>query len=246
MESPKRGLFLMTELGREISALPLHDAADRLEELDRAVRARRRQTASVARSDAAEPDAPSEDTEEPDEWRQALLARLHRMSPTGFELFVLYPLRTFDFELKHVGGSEDLGLDGIGTAPLSPVLSATVAVQVKRYEPSKAIGRDIVALFQRDAAAAGAERAIMVTLGRYTASTLRASQVTTPSVDLIDGDRICDLVREQETGIRIVPQVVSEWFDRLRLTGLPTLRAEHVPMRTSARMCLCSIQTTCK
>lgn len=79
------------------------------------------------------------------------------MSPTGFEFFVLYLLRTFDLELEHVWGSGDLGLDGIGTAPLSPVLSATVAVQVKRYEPSKAIGRDIVALFQRDAAAAGAE-----------------------------------------------------------------------------------------
>lgn len=212
LESPKRGLFLMTDLGREILAMAPADAAARLQALDSDVRGRRRQkTRTEEPIDDAE--APLDD-EEPMAWRQALLERLHAMSPTGFELFVLYLLRTYDLELEHVGGSGDLGLDGIGTAPISPVLSATVAVQVKRYDPTKAIGRDTVALFQRDAAAAGAERAIMVTLSRYTPSARKASQVTTPTVDLIDGEQLCDLVRDQEVGIRVVPEVMTDWFDR--------------------------------
>lgn len=64
---------------------------------------------------------------------QVLLSRLHRLSPTGFEEFVLFLLRQYGLELRRVGGSGDEGIDGIGIAPLSPVLSSRVAVQVKRY-----------------------------------------------------------------------------------------------------------------
>ena len=147
------------------------------------------------------------------------------MSPTAFEHFVLYLLRSFDLELEHTGGSGDEGIDGIGVAPISPVLSAKVAVQVKRYNPSSpaGIGRQEVALFQRDAEVAGAERAIMVTLGRFTRAAQKAAQVKTPMVDLIDGERLCDLVDdlvgEQDVGVRIVRQVVPEFFDRFDSAG---------------------------
>jgi hypothetical protein len=33
-------------------------------------------------------------------------------------------------------------------------------------------------------------------------------------VDRINGDKLCDLVRYQEVGQRIVPQVDEKWFDR--------------------------------
>ena len=89
-----------------------------------------------------------------------------------------------------------------------------MAVQAKRYDPTSAIGRDVVALFQRDAAAAGAERAVLVTLGRYTEAARQASTATTPTVDLIDGQKLCELMRDNEIGIRIVPQVQEVWFDR--------------------------------
>ena len=170
-------------------------------------------TAVPSDDDAEEAQTPTDD-EEPEEWKQALLTRLHRLSPEGFERFVLYLLRNYDLELRHVGQSGDRGIDGIGTAPMSPVLSATVAVQVKRHDPSKNLGRDVVALFQRDAAAAGAERAILVTLGGYTAAARDASQVTTPTVDLINGDRLCDLALDKQIGVQKVPQVNPQWFDR--------------------------------
>jgi restriction system protein len=113
-----------------------------------------------------------------------------------------------------VGGPRDEGIDGIGLAPISDVLSSRVAVQAKKREPGTAIGRDAVALFQRDASAAGAERAIFVTSGRYTEAARRAATAATPNVDLIDGERLCELVLKQKIGIRIVPQVVDDWFDR--------------------------------
>ena len=117
-------------------------------------------------------------------------------------------------ELTRVGGVGDEGIDGIGLAPISAVLSSRVAVQAKRYDPTATVGREIVALFQRDATAAGAERAVLVTLARFPPAARKAATVTTPTVDLIDGDKLCDLVRDQHIGLRIVTQFDKDWFDR--------------------------------
>ena len=152
---------------------------------------------------------------EPERWQDALLARLHQLSPDAFEDFVLYLLRLYGLQLEKVGGSGDEGIDGIGTAPISPVLSSRVAVQVKRYDPNgKSVGRETVALFQRDAQTKGAERAILVTLGKFSEPARRAAIVTSPTVDLIDGERLADLVKEQRLGVRSVTRVESAWFDR--------------------------------
>jgi restriction system protein len=119
--------------------------------------------------------------------------------------------------LDWTGGTGDEGLDGLGTAPISDVLSSTVAVQCKRYDPTSStstVSRDAVALFQRDAAAKGAERAVMVTLGRFSGPAQNAARATTPTVDLIDGDRLCDLALEKEIGARLTVQVDDDWFER--------------------------------
>lgn len=219
LESPKRGLFLLTPLGREILALPVAEARERLAQLDADVRGRRR-AAGVGddtAADTGEGEAPVEEDDKPSigpSWKEQLLARLHRLSPEGFEEFSLALLRAYGLQLQRTGGSGDQGIDGIGTAPLSPVLSATVAVQAKRWDPTRTVPRDVVALFQRDAAAAGAERAVMVTLARYSEPAKRAATSTTPTVDLIDGDRLCDLTRDAELGVRPVPTVDEAWFDR--------------------------------
>jgi len=211
LESPHRGLYVLTSLGKEILNLPKAAAQGKIRELDKAVKAARAQNRQpIAESEAAAEDDLGEDSS----WRDLLLERLHRLTPDGFEEFVLYLLRTFGLELTRVGGSGDEGIDGIGTAPLSPVLSSRVAIQAKRYDPTKSIGREPVALFQRDASAAGAERAILVTLARFTEAARKAATIATPTVDLIDGETLCDLVRQQEVGIRIAPQVIEEWFDR--------------------------------
>lgn len=113
-----------------------------------------------------------------------------------------------------MGGTGDEGVDAIGTAPLSPVLSSRVAVQVKRYAPDgKPIGREPVALFQRDAQTKGAERAILVTLSRFTEAARKAATMTTPTVDLINGDRLADLIRQDgESGVQVEPTVDVQWF----------------------------------
>jgi restriction system protein len=62
--------------------------------------------------------------------------------------------------------------------------------------------------------ASGAERAVLVTLARLPPAARKAATATTPTVDLIDGDKLCDLVRDQQIGLRIVAEVDEGWFDR--------------------------------
>jgi restriction system protein len=222
LDSPQRGLFVLTNLGKSILSLPEEQGQVRLAQLDRDVRAARRRREPTEgggngpdkdeRSISA--DAADESAEEDDAWKEALLARLHRLSPTGFEEFTLYLLRTYGLELTRMGGVGDEGIDGIGLAPISAILSSRVAVQAKRYDPAATISRDTVALFQRDAAAAGAERAVLVTLARFSPAARKAATVTTPTVDLIDGDKLCELISDQKIGLRIVLQVNEGWFDR--------------------------------
>jgi restriction system protein len=224
LESPKRSLYLLTAFGKEILALPEDEARQRLREMDRKVRSERskkkRREATTVPFDAETggvEDVDDEVIEElADDWKTVLLRRLHQLTPEGFEEFVLYLLRSYGLELTRVGGSGDEGLDGIGLAPISDVLSSRVAVQAKRHDPfgSSRIGREVVALFQRDAAAAGAERAVLVTLGTFSGPARKAAIIARPTVDLIDGNRVCELVEAQGVGIRSIIQVKESWFDR--------------------------------
>lgn len=224
LESPARKLYLITVVGHEIVALPDDEARARLVALDRLVRTarvkRKKAVAPAEADDSLSAQAPLDDIEididddDSSTWNEIMLGRLHGLTPAGFEEFVMYTLRLFGLELTRRGGSGDEGIDGIGTAPLSDVLSATVAVQVKRYDPTSTVGRETVALFQRDASAVGAERAILVTLGRFSAPARKAASSATPHVDLIDGTRLCELILAKEIGVKLTPVVDVGWFDR--------------------------------
>lgn len=229
LQQPSQGMYLSTNLGEELLAMPEISALEKIRELDREYsrQQRQRKASNIAEAQDVQvaDDEPSaevlaETNAEDDgsfaDWESQLLQRLHRLSPEGFEKFVLYLLRRYGLELTHIGGSADEGIDGIGTAPLSPVLSSRVAVQVKRYAPTgKPIGRETVALFQRDAQTKGAERAILVTLSRFTDAARKAATSSTPTVDLISGERLAELIRDDGgSGVSLQPTVNESWFDK--------------------------------
>ncbi len=212
-ESPRRSLFLLTETGAAIAEMADGEAAAALLELDNTVRKNRRAKKPTASTiDTDEPD--QDDSEDDERWKDQVLQTLHALSPDAFERFCLYLLRSFGMELKRVGGPNDEGIDGIGTAPLTDVLTTTVAVQAKRYEPSKTVGRETVALFQSDAVAAGAEHGVLITTARFSKPARNAALGRTPTIDLIDGDRLAELCDKQSVGVSRQPVVDAHWFGR--------------------------------
>lgn len=227
LEQPGQGMYLLTDKGEELLELPEVNAFDKVQDLDREISRAQRQRkklekeAKTTDSDVeddisdAEIREDSDDEEMDRDWKSQLLERLHQLSPDGFEKFVIYLLRRQGLHLQQTGGSGDEGVDAIGTAPISSVLSSRVAVQVKRYAPDKPIGRDTVALFQRDAHTKGAERAIIVTLSRFTEPARKAATASVPTVDLISGDRLAELIRaDGESGVKLRPTVDLRWFDK--------------------------------
>lgn len=53
-----------------------------------------------------------------------------------------------------------------------------------------------------------------MTLGKFSEPARKAAIASTPTVDLIDGKRLSDLILEQELGVRLSPHVNEAWFDR--------------------------------
>lgn len=227
LEQPGQGMYLLTDKGEELLELPEVNACDKVQDLDREISRAQRQrkklekeaktTDSEVEDDISDAEIreDSDDEEMDRDWKSQLLERLHQLSPDGFEKFVIYLLRRQGLHLQQTGGSGDEGVDAIGTAPISSVLSSRVAVQVKRYAPDKPIGRETVALFQHDAQNKGAERAIIVTLSRFTEPARKAATASTPTVDLISGDRLAELIRaDGESGVKLRPTVDLRWFDK--------------------------------
>tara|TARA_B100000902_G_C27168842_1_gene842685 strand:- start:127 stop:1014 length:888 start_codon:yes stop_codon:yes gene_type:complete len=216
LDNPDRGFYTLTSYGSDLLTLESEEATALVRDANK----ERKKTLNQQKKEEGltedDPDESlDEEFEQEQEWRSDFLKRLHELDPYDFEQFCLQLLRAYGLILEPTGKSGDEGIDGLGTAPLSPVLSTTVAVQCKRYDPSKSsISRDQVALFQRDAAAKGAERAVMVTLGRYSKPAQKAATTTTPTVDLIDGEKVCDLAIEKGIGLKKTPQVDENWFKK--------------------------------
>ncbi|WP_246394812.1 restriction endonuclease [Corynebacterium anserum] len=69
----------------------------------------------------------------------------------GFEKSIIHLLPRQGLQLQHTGGSGDEDVDAIGTAPLSPVLSSRVAVQIERSSRGQTHWQRDLGLYQRNA-----------------------------------------------------------------------------------------------
>jgi restriction system protein len=150
-------------------------------------------------------------------WKEQLLAVLIAMRPEAFERLAKRLLREADFDSVTVTGqSGDGGIDGLGVYRLG-LVSFPVFFQCKRYRGS--VGSAAVRDF-RGAMAGRGDKGLLITTGTFTADAKKeATRDGAPPVDLIDGDRLCDLLKKYELGvhtqIRTVEDVsvLSSFFD---------------------------------
>ena len=96
------------------------------------------------------------------------------------------------------GKSGDGGIDGIGVYRVS-LLSFPVFFQCKRYVGS--VGSGAVRDF-RGAMSGRGDKGLLITTGTFTSEAKREStRDGAPPVDLIDGDQLCDLLKQYELGV---------------------------------------------
>jgi restriction system protein len=142
------------------------------------------------------------------DWKDELLDHLMEMSPGSFERLAQRLLREAGFISATVTGrSGDGGIDGLGVYRLS-LVSFPVFYQCKRYRGS--VGAGAVRDF-RGAMAGRGDKGLLITTGSFTADAkTEATRDGAPPVDLIDGGRLCDLLREYELGVRTTVRQVED------------------------------------
>jgi restriction system protein len=136
------------------------------------------------------------------------------MAPNGFERLAQRLLREAGFVSATVTGrSGDGGIDGLGVYRLS-LVSFPVFFQCKRYRGS--VGASAVRDF-RGAMAGRGDKGLLITTGTFTPDAkAEATRDGAPPVDLIDGDRLCDLLKQYEVGVRTtIRQVEDVRVDKL-------------------------------
>lgn len=153
------------------------------------------------------------DPESPDAaWRQTLHRVLTTvLNPAAFERLTMRLLRESGFVHAEVTGrSGDGGIDGKGIARMAGVLSFHVVFQCKRYQGAVSSGqvRDF-----RGAMVGRADKGLLITTGRFTRDAVaEATREGAPPIDLIDGDRLADMLKALKLGVRteIVERVVVD------------------------------------
>jgi restriction system protein len=100
------------------------------------------------------------------------------------------------------GQSGDGGIDGYGTLQINDLVSFKVLFQCKRY--TKSVSSPEVRDF-RGAMAGRADKGIVITTGTFTAEAKKeASRDGVPPIELIDGERLIDMLENLEIGLKPV------------------------------------------
>jgi restriction system protein len=194
MENSSRGVWAVTDRGRLLGEAEMHAATKAWRE---SLRTRRLTQQESGTSDSNEAD--QDDAEEG--WKDQLIARLLELAPEGFERLAQRILRESGFvNVTVTGKSGDGGIDGVGTYRLS-LVSFPVYFQCKRYKGAVTPG--VVRDF-RGAMAGRGEKGLLITTGSFTRDAqAEATRDGAPPVELIDGDRLCDLLREFRLGVDV-------------------------------------------
>jgi restriction system protein len=114
------------------------------------------------------------------------------------------------------GQSSDGGIDGYGTLQVNPLVSFKVLFQCKRY--AKSVVPSHVRDF-RGAMSGRADKGIIITTGTFTAEARReASRDGAPPIELIDGEKLVDMLERYELGLRAVTtfELDDEFFNEFK------------------------------
>jgi restriction system protein len=104
-------------------------------------------------------------------------------------------------EVEVTGRSGDGGIDGKGIARMSGLLSFHVIFQCKRYKGS--ITPSQIRDF-RGAMQGRADKGIFITTGNFTRDARKeATRDGAPPIDLIDGELLCEKLKEFSLGVNI-------------------------------------------
>ena len=215
LENSSRGIWALSKADIDV------DKLDHIE-IARAVREQNKLTESKPRT----PKKTTEEIEQEvveevdgtEEWKEKLLNILYNIAPAAFERLAQRLLRESGFfQVEVTGKSGDGGIDGKGIVRVSGLLSFHVIFQCKRYKGSVTPSqiRDF-----RGAMQGRADKGLVITTGTFTREAIKeATRDGAPPIDLIDGELLCDKMKELKLGVDTklteTVDIKSDWFTNL-------------------------------
>ena len=218
-----RGVWALTESGSSITNIDetkaIYEAvnleerqAQKQKKVQRQEKTQKQNTeiVTIEPSDENSPD-------DSDDWKSTLLDVIGKMHPSAFERLAQRLMREAGFTKVEVRGkSNDGGIDGIGILRVN-LVSFQVYFQCKKWKGS--VGSKEIRDF-RGAVQGRADKGLFITTGHFTSQASdEATRDGAIAIDLIDGDMLCELLKENSLGVSVElvesVHVKAEWFDTI-------------------------------
>jgi len=210
LDNSARGIWALTKSDLNIDQIDS-------DQIVRTVREQHKQTEQKNKKEANEEVEITEKIEETN-WKEQLLNVLFDIPPEAFERLAQRLLRESGFiQVEVIGKIGDGGIDGKGIVRISDFLSFHVIFQCKRYKGS--ITPSQIRDF-RGAMQGRADKGLFITTGTFTRDAIKeATRDGAPPIDLIDGELLCDKLKEFKLGVETEliesVEVKTEWFTYL-------------------------------
>ncbi len=210
LDNSARGIWALTKSDLNIDQIDS-------DQIVKTVRERHKQTEQKNKKEANEEVEITEKIEETN-WKERLLNVLFDIPPEAFERLAQRLLRESGFiQVEVIGKTGDGGIDGKGIVRISGFLSFHVIFQCKRYKGS--ITPSQIRDF-RGAMQGRADKGLFITTGTFTRDAIKeATRDGAPPIDLIDGELLCDKLKEFKLGVETEliesVEVKTEWFTYL-------------------------------
>ncbi|WP_299328385.1 restriction endonuclease [Parasphingopyxis sp.] len=204
LANPKRGVWVLTEEGRRAAQLDDQQVRELVAEAARRDWQKKKEQEELSLDSDHDPNTSSSEPE----WSEKLLSKLQSIDPAAFERLSQRMLRENGFTRVEVTGrSGDGGIDGQGVLRLN-LLSFHVRFQCKRYKGS--VGAPAVRDF-RGAMQGRADKGLIITTGSFTPDARQeATRDGAPAIDLIDGELLCELLKDLQLGVTVRQVIIEE------------------------------------
>ncbi|WP_226789154.1 restriction endonuclease [Polaribacter reichenbachii] len=212
IDNSSRGVWALIDNEIDTSKLDADQILKTVRELTRKPKTDKKQTQKELDSEI------EEEIEDQIDWKENLISVILKIEPSAFERLCQRILRESGFvQVEVTGKSGDGGIDGKGIVRLNGFLSFHVFFQSKRYKGSVGSGdiRDF-----RGAMQGRADKGLFITTGNFTREAIKeATRDGAPPIDLIDGELLCDKLKEFNLGVKteLIEEVSvnAEWFSKI-------------------------------
>lgn len=200
LDSSKKGVWSLTEIGQSTKLTP-EKSREVFQKWTRFFQAQRKAKASIAAPEAEQGAGVAATA--PNDYRSEVIEVLLKLPPNGFERLSQRLLREAGFtQVVVTGKTGDGGIDGYGTLQVNPLVTFKVLFQCKRYAGS--VSPSQVRDF-RGAMAGRSDKGIVITTGTFTTEAKReATRDGLPPIELIDGEKLIDMLESLELGLKPV------------------------------------------